>query len=219
MPSVKIARKSTDYDMTPFVDIAFLILSFFILATKFKPPEKVTVTTPKSVSADKLKEQDGLIVSFDSTGKVFLSVTVLKATNSDLYGEVISSINAAKSLGLTDAEKQAFSKQPMIGVPFARLKAYLSGQQVPETGIPVDSTNNELAQWVASANDVFRSHTDRNLQPNYLIKGDNNASYPSFKGVIDAFRINQVFKFQLVTDPRSVPPGTELYKNPKRASS
>lgn len=219
MPSVKIARKSTDYDMTPFVDIAFLILSFFILATKFKPPEKVTVTTPKSVSADKLKEQDGLIVSFDSTGKVFLSVTVLKATNSDLYGEVISSINAAKSLGLTDAEKQSFSKKPMIGVPFARLKAYLSGQQVPETGIPVDSTNNELAQWVASANDVFRSHTDRNLAPNYLIKGDNNASYPSFKGVIDAFRINQVFKFQLVTDPRSVPPGTELYKNPKKASS
>ncbi len=205
--------------MTPFVDIAFLILSFFILATKFKPPEKVTVTTPKSVSADKLKEQDGLIVSFDSTGKVFLTVTILKETNRDMFSEVISSVNAAKSLGLTDAEKQAFVKMPMIGVPFAQLKAYLSGNQVAETGIPVDSTNNELAQWVASANDVFRQHQDRNLQPNYLIKGDNNASYPSFKGVIDAFRTNQVFRFQLVTDPRSVPPGTELYKNPRRAES
>jgi biopolymer transport protein ExbD len=216
MPSVKIAKKSTDYDMTPFVDIAFLILSFFILATKFKPPEKVTVVTPKSVSADKLKEQDGLIVSFDSTGKVFLTVTILKEVNRDMFSEVISSVNAAKSLGLTDAEKQAFVQQPMIGVPFARLKAYLGGQKIPETGIPVDSTNNELAQWVASANDVFRSHPDRNLQPNYLIKGDNNASYPSFKGVIDAFRINEVFRFQLVTDPRGVPAGTELYKNPKR---
>ena len=29
MPSVKIARKSTDTDMTPFVDVAFLILAFF----------------------------------------------------------------------------------------------------------------------------------------------------------------------------------------------
>jgi biopolymer transport protein ExbD len=107
----------------------------------------------------------------------------------------------------------------MIGVPFANLKAYLGGQKVPETGIPVDSTSNELAQWVASANDIFRSHPDRNLQPNYLIKGDNNASYPSFKGVIDAFRVNEVFRFQLVTDPRGVPPGTQLYMNPKKADS
>ncbi|HRF18171.1 MAG TPA: biopolymer transporter ExbD, partial [Chitinophagaceae bacterium] len=43
MPSVKIPRKSTDTDMTPFVDIAFLILSFFIMATKFKPPEPVEI--------------------------------------------------------------------------------------------------------------------------------------------------------------------------------
>lgn len=218
MPSVKIPRKSTDFDMTPFVDVAFLILSFFMLATKFKPPEKVTVTTPKSVSADKLKEQDGLIVQFDSAGRVFLNVTVLKAQNQDLYSEIISAVNAAKSLGLTETEKQAFVKEPLVGVPFARLKASLSGTAVPDTGIPVDSTNNELAQWVASANGVFSAHPDRKLQPNYLIKGDNNASFPSFKGVIDAFRQNQVFRFQLVTDPRSVPAGTELYKNPKKAA-
>lgn len=206
--------------MTPFVDVAFLILSFFMLATKFKPPEKVTVTTPKSVSADKLKEQDGLIVSFDSTGKVFLTVTLLKPSqNFDLFGEIISAVNAAKSLGLTDAEKQAFAKQPIIGVPFAKLKSYLAGNKVAETGIPVDSTNNELAQWVASTNGVFSAHPDRNLVPNYLIKGDNNATFPSFKGVIDAFRQNQVFRFQLVTDPRGVPTGTELYKSRNRGSS
>jgi biopolymer transport protein ExbD len=219
MPSVKIPRKSTDFDMTPFVDVAFLILTFFILATKFKPPERIEVKTPKSVSADKLKEQDGMIVSFDSAGKVFLNITVLKGENRDpLYSEIISSVNAAKQLGLTDAEKQAFKNEPIIGVPFSRLKAHLGGQKVPETGIPVDSTNNELAQWVASANDAFRSHPEMKLELNYLIKGDNNASFPSFKGVIDAFRINEVFKFQLVTDPRSVPPGTELYKNPKKAA-
>lgn len=218
MPSVKIPRKSTDFDMTPFVDVAFLILSFFMLATKFKPPEKVTVTTPKSVSADKLKEQDGLIVQFDSAGRVFLNVTILKEQNRDLYSEIISSVNAAKKLGLSESDKQAFVKQPLVGVPFAQLKAALSGGQVRETGIPVDSTNNELAQWIASTNDVFRQHPDRNLAPNYLIKGDNEAAFPSFKGVIDAFRLNEVYRFQLVTDPRSVPVGTELYKNPKKAA-
>jgi len=214
MPSVKIPRKSTDFDMTPFVDVAFLILSFFMLATKFKPPEKVAVTTPKSVSAAKLKEQDALSITFDSAGRVFFTMTLKKPdANKGFYDELISSVNAAKNLGLTPAEKQAFSKFPIIGVPFASLKQKLGGANIPETGIPVDSTNNELAQWVASANDVFRQHSDQKLDVNYMIKGDNNAAYPSFKGVIDAFRQNEVFKFQLITDPRGVPPGTDYYKD------
>ncbi|HVF97892.1 MAG TPA: hypothetical protein VM871_11245, partial [Flavisolibacter sp.] len=92
------------------------------------------------------------------------------------------------------------------------LKQHLGGATVPETGIPVDSTNNELAQWVASANDVFRQHSDQKIDVTYMIKGDNNAAYPSFKGVIDAFRQNEVFKFQLITDPKGVPAGTDYYK-------
>lgn len=213
MPSVKIPRKSTDFDMTPFVDVAFLILSFFMLATKFKPPEKVTVKTPQSVSADKLKEQDAVQVSFDSAGRVFFTMTLLKpGQNNGFYDELISNINAAKSLGLTPNEKAAFKQTPIIGVPFARLKASLSGQAVPETGVPVDSTNNELAQWIASANSVFSAHSDQKINVNYMIKGDNHAVYPSFKGVIDAFRKNEVFKFQLITDPRGVPSGTDYYK-------
>ena len=83
MPSVKLPRKSTATDMTPFVDVAFLILSFFIMATKFKPPEPVTITTPHSVSSAKLKEQDAILVSFDSIGHVYLSMSVQKKEDDD----------------------------------------------------------------------------------------------------------------------------------------
>lgn len=219
MPSVKIPRKSTDFDMTPFVDVAFLILAFFMLATKFKPPEPVTITTPKSVNADKLKEQDALMVTFDSAGRVFFSMSVLKkGENFGLFKELIDGVNTAKNLNLTDAEKAKFTNSPVIGVPFAQLKAYLGGANIPQTGIPVDSANNELAQWLATGNDVFRraSETDKSIQPNYMIKGDNAAKFPMFKGVIDAFRQNNIFKFQLVTDPRGVPSGTEYYKELNR---
>src|SRR5829696_6213508 len=140
-------------------------------------------------------------------------MTILKSENRDLFSEVISSVNAAKKLGLTEAEKQKFVSEPMIGVPFSQLKRHLGGGKIAPVGIPVDSTNNELAQWVASTNDVFRQHADQKLDVNYMIKGDNNAAYPSFKGVIDAFRQNEVFKFQLITDPRGVPPGTDYYKD------
>ncbi|HWJ26286.1 MAG TPA: biopolymer transporter ExbD, partial [Flavisolibacter sp.] len=62
MPSVKIPRKSTSTDMTPFVDVPFLILSFFMLATKFKPPEPVKISTPHSVSSAQLKDQDAVLI-------------------------------------------------------------------------------------------------------------------------------------------------------------
>ena len=84
MPSVKIPRKSTDTDMTPFVDVAFLILSFFMLATKFKPPEPLTITTPTSVSSSKLKEQDAWLIQFDSSGKVYLTVNLQKKEDNAL---------------------------------------------------------------------------------------------------------------------------------------
>ena len=78
MPSVKLPKKSTATDMTPFVDVAFLILSFFMLATKFKPPEPVEITTPNSVSTKALPENDAILVTLDSSGRVFFTMRVEK---------------------------------------------------------------------------------------------------------------------------------------------
>lgn len=217
MPSVKIPRKSTATDMTPFVDVAFLILSFFMLATKFKPPEPVEITTPKSVSSDKLKEQDALMIEMDKQGRVLLTVNVQKVSDetNGLKKTMIQNVNQARNLGLTDNEMNNFVLNTTVGVPFNKLKSYLSldkderlkSLQTAE-GIPVlDSANNELATWVAAAQHAFQGK-----KMNFMIKGDNGAKYPSFKGVIDAMRRNEVFKYQLVTDPESVPYGTDLYK-------
>src|SRR3982751_4467342 len=126
MPSVKIPRKSSDTDMTPFVDVAFLILSFFMLATKFKPPEPVTITTPHSVSSDKLKEQDAVLVEFDSTGKVYFAMNTKKASDNGLKRDLIERINTAKNLGLTEAEKANFVLNTSIGTPFSGVKQLLS---------------------------------------------------------------------------------------------
>ena len=58
MPKVKVARKSTAIDMTAMCDVAFLLLSFFILTTKFKPSEALAVVTPNSVSSKAAPEND-----------------------------------------------------------------------------------------------------------------------------------------------------------------
>ena len=123
MPSVKIPRKSTDTDMTPFVDIAFLILSFFIMATKFKPPEPVEIKTPGSVISQKMPESNAVLISIDSSNKVYF--TLKSEKEPEKFDDLIKGINEKQNLGLTPAEISNFKKTIMVGVPFSQLKGLL----------------------------------------------------------------------------------------------
>jgi biopolymer transport protein ExbD len=212
MPSVKMPKKSTDTDMTPFVDVAFLILTFFILATKFKPPEPLTITTPKSVSSQKLEAKDAVMIQFDSAGRVYLSVNVTKKDDEVLKKDFINRVNNDAKLGLSESEMNKFVTNSMVGSPLNELKALFARplsewDKVKQKGIPVDTANNELTRWMSAVSQTFQGHPI-----DIMIKGDNNAKYPEFKGVIDALRANQIFKYKLITDPRGVPVGSELYK-------
>jgi len=75
-------------------------------------------------------------------------------------------------------------------------------------GIPVtDTLNNQLVDWLLAAKQAFEG---RKME--LLVKGDNDSKYPSFQGVINAFKKNDLLKFQMVTNPEGVPQGTELYR-------
>jgi biopolymer transport protein ExbD len=219
MPRAKIPRKSTNIDMTAMCDVAFLLLSFFILATKFKPAEALSVVTPSSVSSKIAPDKNVVLLTMDKDGKVYFSVS---DANSSEKKDIIDAINTSKSLGLTDAEKRNFSSNPTayVGVPFAQLKSYLDVpvdqvKNVKQAGIPAqDSTNNELRDWVAAAVAAFQGE-----KMNILVKGDDAAKYPSFQGVIWALKKNDQLKFQLVVSPIAAPPGTELDKIQQQTGS
>ena len=211
MPSVKVPRKSAETDMTPFVDIAFLILSFFIMATKMKQPEPVEITTPNSVSTKELPANDAILVDIDKQGRVLFSMQAEK--NPGIKYDLIKNMNTTRNLGLTEAEMKNFIKTDAVGVPFTQLKPLLATpvdqqRNIKQPGIPVqDSATNELYYWVRDAVSTFAGS-----KINYLIKGDNAAKYPIFKNVLDAFKRNDIYKFQLVTSAEDVPAGTDLYK-------
>ncbi len=213
MPSVKLPRKSTDTDMTPFVDIAFLILSFFIMATKFKPPETVTITTPGSVNSQVLPENNAVMISMDSLNRVFF--TILSKKDKDVFDAIIKGINTSQNLGLTPTEMANFKKVYMVGVPFSGLKQVLgSGVEIPGEklpGIPVDTANNQLVWWIREAKNAFAGK-----KLDYLIKGDNNSKYPAFEAVISALKKNDELKYKLVTSLDGIPDGTYLDQFNKR---
>src|SRR5687767_12028562 len=207
MPKVKLPRKSTAVDMTAMCDVAFLLLSFFILATKFKPAEALTVVTPNSVANKVAPSNDIVQITIDKEGKVFFSMSEDAPRR-----EVIETLNSLRNLGLSEAEMTSFERAQFVGVPFSKLKSFLQlnqDQQIKQTeGIPVrDSANNELIDWMRAAVTAFQGS-----KMNLLLKGDNESKYPSFQGVINAFKKNDLMKFQMITNPEGVPAGTELFR-------
>ena len=61
----KKRRIGISIDMTPMVDVAFLLLIFFMCTTQFKPPEKDKIALPESNSEAKAPE----------TGVITIAVT------------------------------------------------------------------------------------------------------------------------------------------------
>ena len=209
MSRAKIPRKSTHIDMTAMCDVAFLLLSFFILATKTKPPEAVAVITPNSVST-KVAKEEAILVTLTKEGKVYLMLGDKAHKNA-----IIDDINTTKGLNLSGAEIAKLRKMDFIGVPFNQLKSFLdlatppTPQQMP--GIPcVDSTNNELTDWIRSVSNAYKGENMDNL--NLLVKGDNAAFYPAFKSIKESFKKNDIYKFKIVTNSEPPPPGSELEK-------
>jgi biopolymer transport protein ExbD len=195
--------------MTAMCDVAFLLLSFFILTTKFKPNEAIAVTTPNSVSSKKAPEKDFVMVTINKEGKVFLSMD-----DESKKEAIANELNNTQHLGI---DVNAFKKAEFFGTSIAQLPQFLAlpkdkmkGELLP--GIPCkDSTNNEMIEWMRL---IFNAYQGSQLKA-LLLKGDNDSKYPAFKNVIDAFKKNDFLKFQMVTNPENVPEGTDLWNSKK----
>lgn len=59
-------------DMTPMVDIGFLLLIFYMTTTQFKPPEKQLVTLPSSESQYKVPSSDIINITVNKQDQIFL---------------------------------------------------------------------------------------------------------------------------------------------------
>ena len=206
MGRAKIKRGSTNVDMTAMCDVAFLLLSFFILTTKFKPEEAIEVTPPSSVSAKAASDKDAFKVTIDKEGKVYLDMS------DEMRGDVLDELAKQRNLSFSADDKKYFQQATFVGVPLSQLNQFdrLTAEQIKATklsGVPSDSTNNELQAWISAA-----VQANLGKKVDFYIKGDNEAKYPAFKQVIEAFKKNDIYKYNLITNAEDVPEGTELYK-------
>ncbi|MCA2005201.1 MAG: biopolymer transporter ExbD [Ignavibacterium sp.] len=200
MPKVKIPRKSTMIDMTAMTDVAFLLLTFFMLTTQFKPDESVIVDTPSSISEIKLPDTDIMNIAITKDGKVFFSIDNKNYTRERLLAKISE---RHPELNFTQQEQKAFVLTGSIGVPLSQLKGYLDLDEMErksysQPGIPIDSANNELADWI-----ILGRLSNPGVR--ITINGDQECPWPVVKKVMNTLQDKNVNKFNLITDLEADP--------------
>jgi len=197
MAKVKPKRQGIHIDMTPMSDLAWLLLTFFILTTQFKKPDIIEIKTPSSVAETKLQDGDLMRISISKDGRYLFSI--IDDRNKI---PVLEKMGAKYGISFSDAEKRTFLGMSDVPVSIGALKQYLnlnkSQQEANITGIPLDSTNLQLIDWVTTTLD----HDDR---VKLAIRGDVKTHYPEFKELIKQLVEKDINKFQLITSSEVKP--------------
>ena len=192
MAKAKMNRGTPSIDMTPMVDLAFLLVTFFMLTATAVPDEPVAVDTPSSVSDIQIPERDVLTITIDPEGKVFYNM------DGQFYRqEVIAKMGELHGIQFSPEETRTFALLSSVGVPLGSMKQFLSlpteeRKAIKQPGIPCDSIGNELAEWVLQSRLV-------NRKLRIAIKGDQDAPYPTVKKVLKTLVDRKVNRFNLIT--------------------
>ena len=74
MAARKMKRIGVKIDMTPMVDVAFLLLIFFMSTSQFDPPQKIPIKLPDSHSNLKVPESDVMIIGIGKDNELLFQI-------------------------------------------------------------------------------------------------------------------------------------------------
>jgi biopolymer transport protein ExbD len=180
------------------VDLAFLLVTFFMLTATPSQEEKLIVDTPSSISEIKLPEKDVITITIGSDNRVFYGVDGQPTRLS-----LLDKMGAKYNVSFTENEKRTFELTNSFGMPMSGLKSYLAmtpeqRKKITQPGIPFDSVKNELGDWVLQT---------RLTNPDVVvaIKGDVGTSVPTVQRIIEVSQEKKVNRFNLITDMEMKP--------------
>lgn len=212
MAKIKMPKSNPSLDMTPMVDLAFLLVTFFMLTASARVSEPVVVDTPSSTS-DKLLPENVIMVTVDDKGKPYFNIN-----NYEVRKRTLTRMGQQYKVDFTEEEKEEFAKMTTFGVPVETLKQYINMKDearmaVKSPGIPTDSLNNQLGDWIQfgrieaakqakeQKDKMEKAGKEFKYEPiRFAIKADGNANYISVKDVIKVFTDKEIYRFNLITN-------------------
>jgi len=224
MPKIKVPRSSPSLDMTPMVDLAFLLVTFFMLTATMRAPEPVIVDTPSSISEIKLPKNT-MLITIDTAGRVFFNLE-----GKDVRIEMLRRMmNHFPDVKFTDEEVNKFGAMQSFGVPFTQLPEFIDADQNKRdlmnrqtAGIPIDTLTtdpnkkDQLSFWINFGRVEDYKWVQQMKADNlpvddlrFAIKADGKAAYKKVDAVLALFKKQEVFTFNLITsleaDPNDTP--------------
>ena len=194
MARIKPKRHGVVTDMTAMCDVAFLLLTFFILTTQFKKPDVEQIKPPSSISEKLLPDASLMTINITPEGTFYFT----PVDNGSERIALLDKMGEKYGLKFSNEDKVAFTKVQSIGIPMNKLKSYLGLSDVDRKaitkseGIPLDSTNKQMIDWVQQSLAV---------NPGYklAIKGDVTTKYSKVKDLFEGLRDIDYLKFWLIT--------------------
>jgi biopolymer transport protein ExbD len=181
--AIKMSKKAASIDMTAMCDVAFLLLTFFILTATAKIPEALPVDTPASTVQTKLPETDLATITVGK-GKVFFDLK-----GREVRKRTLELMGQKYGVAFTEEESAKFALMEGIGVPISNLQQLLAmktadrSKEGVQPGVPKDSLDNQLKEWIYNARIANIEVDDKELQ--FAIKGDAKEEYPAILKVMD----------------------------------
>jgi hypothetical protein len=146
-------------------------------------------------------------------------------TNKDVRIETLKEMGQRYNITFTDQQLKRFSVMTSFGVPINQLPGYIDMNEAnrikyKSTGIPSDSTDNQLSAWVLSGYKQYQinlakkksdaqakneAFDQKKLKLKFAIKADAKASYKDVKKVIDIFTENEIYQFNMITTMEEKP--------------
>jgi hypothetical protein len=154
---------------------------------------------PASTVQSKLPESNLATITIGK-GKVFFDLK-----GKEVRIQALEKMAEKYGVEFTDEDKKEFSLMEGFGVDIASLKSIIEMKSAERTkanqpGVPKDSLNNQLAEWIQFARKANIDVNDKDLE--IAIKGDAKEEYPSIRKVMDILQDQGVNSFSLVTGLR-----------------
>jgi biopolymer transport protein ExbD len=201
-------------DMTPMVDLAFLLVTFFMLTASFRMAEPVTVDPPSSIGMVDLPDNH-ILVTIDNTGRAFFGIS-----NSTAKMNALREMAKRYKVNFTEEQIVKFSGLSSFGVDIKDLPRYIDANEEgrkkfqPQQGVPLDTItpNNQLKDWIniggteavrvwqAAKSKADESNSEFKAEkPRYAIKCAAKTKYIYVKDVIKTFTDLKLYQFNLIT--------------------